>query len=170
MYRRIGKYVPLLLGLLFLYSGVYKLVSPGEATYALVSLDLPGWVARWAIIVVTALEFYLGIVLVRKIDVRYGLVAAMVLMLAFTAFLWYLSSLAHPPKCGCLGLTWAFGTGKKGAVIGIARNCIILWLLKISYDYYFGTTEAPPSTARPLPGTGGPAQAGGVTVAPPGVA
>ncbi len=139
----------MLLGALLLYSGLYKALSPADATFALVSLDLPYWLARWAIILVTAIELYLGLLLVGKIDLRYGLAAATLLMFAFTAFLWYLSTLANPPACGCLGLTWAFASGKRGAVLGIARNCVILWLLKTSYDYYFGDGRGRPAMPKP---------------------
>jgi hypothetical protein len=124
MFAKIGKYVPLLLGALFLYSGAYKLLSPGEATFALISLDLPHWLARWTIILATAVELYLGVILLARIDLKWGLAATSALMLAFTAFLWYLSTLAHPPTCGCMGLTWAFTSGKKGAVLGVARTAL----------------------------------------------
>jgi hypothetical protein len=139
MFGRIGKYVPILLGVLLLYSGAYKALLPGEATYALVSLGLRGWLAQGTIILVTAVELYLGVILLGKIDLKDGLSAATLLMFVFTAFLWYLSTLANPPACGCLGMKWAFDSGKQGAILGIARNCIILWLLKISHDYYFGS-------------------------------
>jgi hypothetical protein len=138
MFRPIAKYVPTLLGLLLLYSGAYKMLRPGEATLAIASLDFPYWVAHWTVIVVTGVEIYLGVILLGRIDLRYGLAATTGLIFVFTAFLWYLSTLANPPACGCLGLTGAFESGKKGAVLGIARNCVILWLLKLSRDYYFG--------------------------------
>lgn len=124
------------------------MLHPGQATFAIASLDFPHWVAHWTIIVVTAVELYLGVVLLGRIDLKYGLAATAALILAFTGFLWYLSTLASPPACGCLGLTAAFESGKKGAVIGIARNCVILWLLKISHDYYFGDRRKP-SVAGP---------------------
>jgi hypothetical protein len=111
------------------------------------SLDLPHWLAHWTIMAVTAVELYLGVLLVGKIDLKYGLAAAMALMFAFTVFLWYLSTLADPPGCGCLGLTGAFTEGKKGAVLGVARNCLILWFLKMSYDYYSGAGRGPAATA-----------------------
>lgn len=146
MFSKVGKHVPVVLGVLLLYSGVYKLLSPGEATLALKSLDLSIGLARWTIGLVTILELYFGVLLVAKIDLKFALVAVMALMFLFTMFLWYLSTLAHPPACGCMGLTWAFTTGKKGAVLGIARNCIILWLLKIAYDYYFRQRRGVSST------------------------
>ena len=66
MCTKIGKYVPMLLGALLLYSGLYKALSPADATFALVSLDLPYWLARWAISLVTAIELYLELTLVEE--------------------------------------------------------------------------------------------------------
>ena len=136
MLKKIGKFVPFVIGALLPYSGMYKLVSPGEATLALKAMDLPIGLARWTIVVVTALELYLGVLLVGRSDLKFSLAAATVLMFAFTVFLWFLSTLAHPPSCGCLGLTGVFTAGKRGALLGIARNCVILWLLKLAYDHY----------------------------------
>lgn len=146
MSSKIGKYVPAVLGVLLLYSGAYKLLSPGEATLALKSLDLPLVLARWTIGLVTILELYFGVLLVAKIELRFALAAATALIFVFTGFLWYLSTLANPPACGCMGLTGAFTEGKKGAVLGIARNCVILWLLKIAYDHYFRQRRGVSST------------------------
>jgi len=35
-----------------------------------------------------------------------------------------------------MGLTGMFHSTKKAALFGLARNCVILWGLKLSYDYY----------------------------------
>lgn len=136
MLKKIGKIVPAVIGALLLYSGIYKVVSPGEATLALKALDLPIWLAHSTIVVVTAVELYLGALLLGRIDLKFSLPAVTALMFAFTVFLWFLSTLAHPPSCGCLGLTGVFTAGKRGAVLGIARNCVILWLLRLGYDWY----------------------------------
>lgn len=139
MFRFLGKWTPALVGLLFIYSGIYKLIYPGQATMALVALDFKlGW-ANAAIIAVTILELYLGSILLLKLDLRYGLWVATALMFAFTVFLWYLSRLAHPPSCGCMGLTGVFLSNRHNALFGIFRNVLILWLLKFAHDYYVKT-------------------------------
>lgn len=144
MFRFLGKWTPTLVGLLFIYSGIYKLVHPGQATLALVALDFkPGW-ANAAITTVTMVELYLGILLLFKVDLRYGLWLATGLMFAFTVFLWYLSLLAHPPACGCMGLTGLFLSNRHNALFGIFRNCVILWLLKFGYDYYIKAPQTVP--------------------------
>src|SRR5262245_11496817 len=132
----IAKFTPTALGVLFAFSGLYKVLYPGEATYALMSLDAFHSFAATIIICVTGLELYLGTILLLRLDVGYGLWAATVLMFVFTGFLWYLSTLAHPPSCGCMGLTGMFKSTKQAALFGLIRNCLILWCLKLSIDYY----------------------------------
>ncbi len=147
MIRFLGKWTPALLGLLFLYSGIYKLIYPGQATMALVALDFKvGW-ANAAIVAVTIVELYLGSILLLKLDLAYGLGMATALMFAFTVFLWYLSRLAHPPSCGCMGLTGVFLSNRHNALFGIFRNVVILWLLKFAHDYYVKAPQAVPRGA-----------------------
>ncbi len=103
---------------------------------ALVVLGFKLSLANAAIITLTVVELYLGGVLLLKLDLRYSLLVASGLLLAFTGFLWYLSLLAHPPSCGCMGLTHLFASNRQNALAGIVRNVIILWLLWWAYDDY----------------------------------
>jgi hypothetical protein len=146
MKDEIGKHFPSFLGILFLYSGAYKILHPGEATYALMSLDLHRWLAIGAIIFITVLELYLGVVLLVRANRKYSLTVATALLLGFTTFLWYLTTMAHPPACGCLGLTGMFTSTKKAAIFGILRNCLLLWGLRYSYDYYVKKTPTAAAT------------------------
>jgi hypothetical protein len=138
----IPKHFPILLGLLFLYSGSYKIYRPGETTYALLALDFPFWLANAIIVLVTAVELYLAVILLLKKDLKIGLVSSTIVMLTFTTFLWYLSTLANPPSCGCMGLTGMFDSTKHDAIFGVFRNFLILWGLKLSHDFYFPKTSA----------------------------
>ena|SRR2546426_9227113 len=137
MSKRIAQTIPALLGVLFVYSGIYKLLHPGPATMGLESLDVPyGW-AKAIVAGVTALELYLGSILVLRISLKYALIFSTALMFAFTGYLFYLSALAHPPSCGCLGLTGIFQNTRHEALLGLVRNCAILWVIKWSYDHHF---------------------------------
>jgi hypothetical protein len=147
MYRFIGKFAPTLIGLLFVYSGIYKLFYPGEAAYALETLKISYGLSSAAIFIVTVLEIYLGVLLLLKADLRYTLWMATGLMFAFTVFLWYLTTVVNPPTCGCFGLSGFFKNAKHAAVFGVFRNCLILWMLKAAYDYY---CKAPSGTAASL--------------------
>jgi Methylamine utilisation protein MauE len=150
MYPLLLKHAPKLIGYIFLFAGGYKLLLPGQATMALESLGLPYTLANTMVIGATILELYLAALLIRQIDLKYALVVSTALMLAFTVYMWYLSSLAHPPSCGCLGLTGIFKSRKQEALFGLFRNCVILWLLKLTYDYHFPRQPVQPM-AKPEP-------------------
>ena len=131
------KVIPRLVGLLFVYAAISKLIYPTQATAALESL---GFQYVWADAMVFGtimLELYLGLILLLHIDLQWGLSASMGVMFLFAVFLWYLSMTTKPPSCGCLGLTTIFTSAKHEALFGLFRNCAILWALKLSYDYYF---------------------------------
>jgi len=49
---------------------------------------------------------------------------------------------SKPPSCGCLGLSAIFSSAKHEALFGLFRNVVILWALKLSYDYYFKKPKA----------------------------
>jgi hypothetical protein len=128
--------LPVFVGMLLLYAATYKLITPGEATYAVTALNVPSAIASLTVGLVTAMELYLGLLLVLRVDLKYSLAVTAVLLLAFTGFLWYLLTLAHSPACGCLGLTGIFNTTKHAAIFGIFRNCMLLWAIWLSYNYH----------------------------------
>ena len=137
MVRFLLNHTPKLIGAMFCYAGIYKLMYPGQATMALVAVDVPYGLSNAIVLVVTMIELYLAVLLTLQIDLKYAMAVSMAIMLGFTIYLWYLSMLANPPSCGCLGLTGIFKTNKREALFGVFRNCVILWALKLSYDYHF---------------------------------
>jgi hypothetical protein len=108
---------------------------------ALESLDLPYNWAKAIVASVIALELYLGAILLLKFSLKFALILATGLMFVFTAYLWYLSTMANPPSCGCLGLTGIFNSSKNEAVFGLLRNCVILWALKSAYGCHIKPTN-----------------------------
>jgi len=136
MYRSWPKHVPFVVGLLLLWAGLGKLIHPGQATAALESLEMPYLLASIVMVGVVSAELYLGVLLVFRKDLRYALGATMSMMFVFAVFLWYLTTLADPPSCGCLGLTGMFESSKREAYFGVVRNCVLFLILKVSYDYY----------------------------------
>jgi hypothetical protein len=141
------KHLPTLLGLLFLWAGLYKLLYLGQVTMSLETVGLSYAWAKGLVAATIIAELYLGIILIWRLDLKFGLGAAMALMLRFTAYLWYLSTVADPPKCGCLGLTGMFNSSKHEALFGVFRNCVILWALKLTMDYHFKPGEPQEATA-----------------------
>ena len=141
------RYFILLLALLFLWAADYKLLYPGRATMALVSLGVSSGIAKGIVATVTVLELYLGIILIFRLDLKYGLIVASATLLIFTVYLFYLTTLATPPSCGCLGLTGIFQNSREEAVWGIARNCAILWVLTWLNNRHAQHSAMPESTA-----------------------
>lgn len=134
MFARISKQLPRIIGLLLIYTGAFKLLLPGQATTALETLGLSKGIASAVVVWALIAELYLGTLLILSIDQRFAIAASIVLMLLFTGYMFYLSTLAHPPSCGCLGLTGIFKSSKHAALFGLLRNCAILWALKFAYD------------------------------------
>lgn len=121
------------LGLVFLYGGLYKLYNPSAAELALTSLDVPDLLSRIIVALVTVVELSLGGVLLFRSRLRDSLVFAGSTLFVFTIYLWYLSTLSHPPSCGCLGLTGIFENTRQAAVFGILRNVFLLIMVLLAY-------------------------------------
>lgn len=137
MRKYLARNAPLFVGMLLLWSGLFKLLLPAEAIAALGVAGMPHSLADYSVGTVTVIELYLGFILIFKLDLKAGLALASGLFLVFTIFLSYLATLANPPSCGCLGLTAIFESSRQNALFGLVRNCLILWLLKGAYDHYF---------------------------------
>ena len=142
------RHLPRLVGLLFLYAGTYKMLWPGQATMALEIIGLSKGLAGFAVSVALMVEMYLGVLLLTGIDHRYALGVSIALMPVFTVYLFYLSTLAHPPSCGCVGLAGIFNSSRHEAVFGLLRNCVILWMLKLAFD---ADAMTAPKGLSPLP-------------------
>jgi len=138
MHRLFATHIPRVLGALFVYAGIYKLLFPGEATTALESLGVRTWLVTSIVVSVLVAELYVGTLLLMNADLKFSLLFSTAIMFVFSGYLFYLSTLAHPPSCGCLGLSGIFKSSKQEAIWGLARNCIILWALKVAYESRFG--------------------------------
>jgi len=90
------------------------------------------------VVSVLVAELYVGTLLLMNADLKFSLLFSTAIMFVFSGYLFYLSTLAHPPSCGCLGLSGIFKSSKQEAIWGLARNCIILWALKVAYESRFG--------------------------------
>jgi len=112
------------------------------------SLEVSPRLASVIIMVVTITELYLGGILLLKLDLKYSLRFAIAVMFLFSVFLFFLSTMAKPPSCGCMGLTAVFHSNRHNAIFGLLRNCVILWVLKGAYDFYV----KPGRTPNSLPG------------------
>jgi hypothetical protein len=129
--KTIARLAPAAVGLVLLIGGIHKLIYPGEATIALIAVGTAPPLARACITLLTALELYLGGMLILGFDMKLGLRLATGLIFTYSAFLFYLSTMANPPSCGCLGLNGAFASNKQAAIFGLLRNCVLLFLLRL---------------------------------------
>ena len=133
----VWRWSPILIGTILLYSAAYKLVYPSGAILALMALEVGHGLARLITETITTLELYIGVILVLKINLKFALQSATALILVFCFFLSFLATMAHPPSCGCMGLTAVFSSNRHNALFGLVRNCVLLWMLRCSMDHYF---------------------------------
>ena len=112
-------------GASFVYAGVSKLLMGREWPRAATRLGVPTWLA--ALVVFAEVAVGLGVVVADGL--RQGfIVAAGVLLVAFTALLlWHLRS-DSPPPCAC------FGASKERPISArdVVRNVILLILVLVA--------------------------------------
>jgi hypothetical protein len=115
------------------------------------ALGMTRWVAEMLVYLVTVLELYVGTILVLKIDLQFALRVAFGIIFIFAIYLFYLSTLANPPSCGCLGLSAIFKSTRHQALIGLTRNVAILWAVVLASQYYFPEQKKGLLPSRQLP-------------------
>ncbi len=142
MFHLLLRITPRVVGLILLWAGAYKMLFPAQAVMGLEALELQRWFAESLVYCAIVFELYLGSLLFFKVDLRLAMRLAFGLMFVFTTYLFYLSTLANPPSCGCLGLTGIFKSNKHQALFDLARNVVILWALVLSYRYHFPANAA----------------------------
>ena len=121
----------LLLGFVFVASGILKLISPQQASELLSDLTtLNGWISRVVILVGSVIELLLGLLLmVGGKYLRIASLASSVALLAFTFVgLW---ALQNPRPCGCFGDMFEFKTDEYF----VARNLFFLLLSMLILRY-----------------------------------
>jgi len=109
-------------GASFIYAGVSKLLMGREWPQAAARLGVPTWLAA----LVVPAEVVIGLGVIVADGLRQGfIVAAGVLLVAFTALLlWHLRS-DSPPPCAC------FGASKQRPIAArdVVRNVVLLVLV-----------------------------------------
>jgi uncharacterized membrane protein YphA (DoxX/SURF4 family) len=113
----------IVLGAVFVVSGVTKIAAPGQWRAQSADLGVPGAVAT----VVPFLELTVGALLVAQLARSFAAVAAGVLLVAFTILLVVRLSQGRRPPCACFGAltTKPIGWGN------VVRNMIFLALAGI---------------------------------------
>lgn len=132
--KRISLGIRILLGIVFLLSGVGKLIDPGDARY-LVELMATEfyWLIEYATPIVYAtsvLEIVLAILLFWGRGLRSTLAVSALMVLFFTVVLGYFWIQGQSiENCGCFG---ALGIG-GGLKVSLLRNLVLLVLIAGAY-------------------------------------
>jgi hypothetical protein len=120
---------PLLIGCIFLFSAISKLLWPDTITASFRVLGTPQSVARILPFGLAAYELYLGSLLLFANKRLFVPMLALTTLIVFTGYLLFLVALQNPPSCGCVGAIRFFESNKKEAVLGLVRNVTLLLLL-----------------------------------------
>lgn len=128
-----------LLGLILMWSALYKTISPIEAE-RLVSALLSSTSATIHVRVVIVIELLLAVALLAGIRPRLSLAIFILLVSLFSAALFHARSIGFEGRCGCLGLS----STVRDAII---RNASLVTFAMIGYfasvfgvksDYFAG--------------------------------
>jgi uncharacterized membrane protein YphA (DoxX/SURF4 family) len=131
--------IPYVIGLVFLYAGTQKLFDPSHFIKSFQILKVSDQLAFDLATFVTAVELYAAAMLLCFERKNTGCFVAMLSLICFTVFLLYLSTLAHPPECGCGPLLEFFKSSRQNALAGIVRNLALIGLL---WYYHRGVLRA----------------------------
>lgn len=151
MYSRIAlTTIRVILGLLFLVSGIGKLISASDAKYLVELLATEFyWIIEYSSLIVTStsiIELILAVFLLWGRYLKSALAGSLALLLAFTTVLSYFYFQGMKIEgCGCFG---AFGGG-GGLEFTLIRNLVLITLIIISYLLILNrhSTSEPPVAA-----------------------
>lgn len=135
--------IRLILGLVFLLSGIGKLINSSDAQYLVELLATKFyWLIEYTAPIVTAvsiLEIILALALLWNKMIKSALAGALVMIISFSSVLYYFYRQgANVESCGCFG---AFGF-ESGLEFTLFRNLILI-LLIVTALIIKGITKAP---------------------------
>lgn len=123
--------IRIIVGLVFLLSGVGKLIDGGYVNYALVRLLASNfyWIIEYAapiVIAISIIELIIAAVLFWGKKLKWALSAALILLLVFSAVMGYFYWQGmQVQSCGCFG---AFGFG-GGLGFSLIKNLVLIALI-----------------------------------------
>ncbi len=127
--------IRILLGLVFLISGIGKLIDSGYVNYALVRLLSTEfyWMIEYAaaiVITISIIELIIAAFLLWGKKLRWALSGALLLLLIFSGVMGYFYWQGmNVQSCGCFG---AFGIG-GGLAFSLLKNLVLIALVIICY-------------------------------------
>ncbi len=120
--------VRIFLGVLFLFSGIIKIVDPEGFALVVARYDiLPGALVPYAAVLVPALEAAVGFLLVIGYRVRASALIGIALMAAFSVFIGINIARGRRFDCGCFGLErLGLGIGETVGPWVLARDLLFM--------------------------------------------
>lgn len=146
MKEKISRIICIFIGLVFLISGVGKLIDSGYVNYALVRLLSTKfyWLIEYAATIVIALsivELIIAAFLLFRKKLKWALSAALLLLILFSGVMGYFYWQGmQVQSCGCFG---AFGLG-GGLVFSLLKNLVLIILIVTAFVLQGGKTAHEP--------------------------
>jgi hypothetical protein len=118
---------PRLVGVLFAFRGIQKIVSP-EPLYTVLRFEhVPERLLQPITATVISVEILLGLLLIIRPHRRWVLGATMGLLIVYTVQILYLLIAHDAPSCGCLEGVVLFESARRENLLSLIRNlCLIL--------------------------------------------
>ena len=115
-----------LIGILFLYSGILKILNPVEFSLTVAKYGiLPEKFINIFSVILPFLEIFSGFFLLTGFFIRGSSLTISLLLLIFTIAIFYVTIKGYSFECGCFEI---FGKETKTSILLIIRNLILLFL------------------------------------------
>ena len=143
--QRIEKISLLLLGIVFILSGIAKFVSP-ESFSKILQIFLPRSFVIIPLYVLPIIEVYIGLCFIFRVNISYSLMTS-ILLISFFTILAYNSNLSKQLECGCFGsfFKWTFSSWFY------IRNITLLFLLCTTVWIHFSNSHRTKSLNSIMP-------------------
>ena len=118
--------ISVLIGILFLYSGILKILNPFEFSLTVAKYGiLPEKFINIFSIIIPFLEIFSGFFLLIGVFIRGSSFTISLLLLIFTIAIFYVTIKGYSFECGCFEI---MGKESKTGILLIIRNLILLFL------------------------------------------
>lgn len=118
--------ISVLIGILFLYSGILKILNPFEFSLTVAKYGiLPEKFINIFSIIIPFLEIFSGFFLLIGVFIKGSSFTISLLLLIFTIAIFYVTIKGYSFECGCFEI---MGKESKTGILLIIRNLILLFL------------------------------------------
>lgn len=137
--NRLTLFIRIILGVLFIFSGIVKLVPIEPFELKFVEMGITNWsIAPYLARLLIALELFLGLMLILNIKPKFTCISTISLLFFFTLYLFYeIVQNGNNGNCGCFG-TLIMLTPLESIVkniVMIALLAFLFWKNRIAFEY-----------------------------------